>query len=68
MIRYATPTDPLRLFREEEAEEGSLLNKAEFDLTESLAIIREMLDRLHTDPGDDCVRNVLEYSRLMNTR
>lgn len=68
MIKYSTPNDLLRLFRKEETEEGNLFKLAEFDLTESLGLLKDVLDGLRTEPADDCVRKVLEYSRSTEPR
>ena len=66
MIKYSTPNDLLRLFREEGTEERSFFSRPESDQTESLALLKEMLDGLYTEPAENCVRKVLEYSRSLN--
>lgn len=64
MIKYSTPNDPLRLFREEETEEGSVFARPGSDVPEGLAILKDMLDKLRAEPREDSVRKILEYSRL----
>lgn len=64
MIKYSTPNDPLRLFREEETEEGSVFTRAGSDVPEGLAILKDMLDKLRAEPREGCVRRILEYSRM----
>lgn len=63
MIQYSTPNDLLRRLHEEETEEESL-----FTVSENLAVLKEMLDRLIAEPGEDCIRKILEYSRSLNLR
>lgn len=68
MIKYSTSNDSPRLFREEEQDPRNLFRATEFDLNESLVLLKEMLDRLHADPAEKCVRKVLEYSRSLGTQ
>ena len=68
MIKYSTPVDLLRYLRDEETEEESLYDRTDPDMMESLAILKEMLDKLFAEPGEDCIRKISEYSRSLNLR
>ncbi|MFS8615339.1 MAG: hypothetical protein FWJ85_00845 [Solitalea sp.] len=65
MIKYSTPNDLLRLFREEETEEESHAARMETDYTESLALLKETMDRLQVQPSEACIRKLLAYSRSL---
>ncbi|HEY9562018.1 MAG TPA: hypothetical protein VIR29_14640 [Anseongella sp.] len=66
MIKYSTPNDLLRLFREEETEEGNPFTRTASETSENLALLKEMLDRLRAEPREECTRHVLEYSRSLD--
>lgn len=66
MIKYSTPNDLHRLFREEETEEESRVPRLEVDFSESLALLKETLDRLQAEPSELAIQNLLEYSRSLS--
>lgn len=75
MIKYSTPNDLIRQLQQEEGTEKKRLATPSPatednlpDIPESMALLSEMLDRLFTEPREECVRKVLEYSRSLNLR
>lgn len=75
MIKYSTPNDLIRQLQQEEGTEKKRLAKPLPamednlpDITESMALLSEMLDKLFAEPREECVRKVLEYSRSLNLR